>query len=548
MLASAATSAPIASTSAIGAAGPEMRVRSRPLGRHGVTGEQRVGGVGQTVEVESTGDDRNGRDRRDRAEHGLTNRSAEDGQRHGSHRADERADDSERRRSGPIRARRRDRQAGEEADRVPHGVHRQPAATGRRTSAGSTPKTVRIVVPSSVSAGGPSATIRPPSRTTTRGKKWAASARSWRTATIVVPSRTFELDEQLHHLDLVADVEVRGRLIHDEDRGGLGEGHGDEDQLPLAHRQLADVARTKVRDPDALDRSVDRRDVAAPKPGEGRVVRQPAERDDLDDRHREREVCDFRHDRDRPRERRSPDVLDRVAGTGRPTHSVGTSTPVSARSRVDLPAPLGPTSATRSPRAMASVAPSTTVRSPYVMVTSDASRIGAAVRHSSYPERVRCSRNRKNGAPSSAITTPTGTSPRSRATRSAADTSAAPTTAEIGRTRFAAGPDQQTDDVGNDEADEPDQTADRDGGRRRHRCESEQDPSFAADVDAQMARGGVPEQQRVERPAPRDDQGGRAEDQRRRRRAAAPTTPRRDPRAGTRRSAAAPRPRRTSPS
>ncbi len=41
------------------------------------------------------------------------------------------------------------------------------------------------------SDGGPSATIRPASSTTTRGKKWAASARSWRTATIVVPSRRF---------------------------------------------------------------------------------------------------------------------------------------------------------------------------------------------------------------------------------------------------------------------------------------------------------------------------------------------------------------------
>ena len=38
--------------------------------------------------------------------------------------------------------------------------------------------------------GVPSATMRPPSMTTTRGKKWAARARSWRTATTVVPSRS----------------------------------------------------------------------------------------------------------------------------------------------------------------------------------------------------------------------------------------------------------------------------------------------------------------------------------------------------------------------
>ena len=57
------------------------------------------------------------------------------------------------------------------------------------------------------------------------------------------PVALVELDEQLHHVDLVADVEVGGRLVEDEDRRRLGDGDGDEDQLPLAHRQLPDVAR-----------------------------------------------------------------------------------------------------------------------------------------------------------------------------------------------------------------------------------------------------------------------------------------------------------------
>ena len=42
---------------------------------------------------------------------------------------------------------------------------------------------------------------------------------------------------ELHDLDLVADVEVGGRLVEDEDRGFLGEGEGDERELALAGRQ-----------------------------------------------------------------------------------------------------------------------------------------------------------------------------------------------------------------------------------------------------------------------------------------------------------------------
>ena len=65
-----------------------------------------------------------------------------------------------------------------------------PSAAGSLTIAGSTPKTSRIRSGVRTSAGVPSATIRPASRRTSRGKKIAASPRSWRTARIVVPSRS----------------------------------------------------------------------------------------------------------------------------------------------------------------------------------------------------------------------------------------------------------------------------------------------------------------------------------------------------------------------
>src|SRR5258706_8459073 len=62
------------------------------------------------------------------------------------------------------------------------------------------------------------------------------------------------------------------------------------------------------------------------------------------------------------------------------------------------------------------------------------------IAHSSYPRCVRRRRNRKNGAPMTAVTTPTGTSPRTRATTSAATIRLAPASADSGRTTRAFGP------------------------------------------------------------------------------------------------------------
>ena len=58
-----------------------------------------------------------------------------------------------------------------------------------------------------------------------------------------------EIDQQLHHLDLVADVEVGGRLVEDQDRRGLGERDRDEHELALTHRQAPGIAVGEVADP-----------------------------------------------------------------------------------------------------------------------------------------------------------------------------------------------------------------------------------------------------------------------------------------------------------
>ena len=73
------------------------------------------------------------------------------------------------------------------------------------------------------------------------------------------PVAAVEVGQQLHDFDLVADVEVRRRFVEHEDRSGLGHRDGDEDELPLAHGQLANVPAGEVRDADPLHRRRRRR-------------------------------------------------------------------------------------------------------------------------------------------------------------------------------------------------------------------------------------------------------------------------------------------------
>ena len=81
-------------------------------------------------------------------------------------------------------------------------------------------------------------------------------------------------------------------------------------------------------------------------------MRQPPERDDVLDRHRERQLGELRNDRDRAG-RRPAGRRDPIGSPHRSTlPGVGLEDPVSARSSVDLPAPFGPTRARRSPGAM----------------------------------------------------------------------------------------------------------------------------------------------------------------------------------------------------
>jgi hypothetical protein len=124
--------------------------------------------------------------------------------------------------------------------------------------------------------------------------------------------------------------------------------------------------------------------------------------------------------------------------TAGPDPLPGVSDPAITRNRVDLPAPFGPTSAIRSPAPSDRSSPLRIGRGPNATETPDRARIGSRSQLVSGPRPVQ--ESRKNGAPTRAMTTPTGTSPTIRATTSAAASSVAPTRIESGITRRALGP------------------------------------------------------------------------------------------------------------
>ena len=62
-----------------------------------------------------------------------------------------------------------------------------------------------------------------------------------------------ELDEQLHDIDLVAQIEVDGRLVEDQHPRRLGKRHGQDDQLALAEGQPSSIAAGQLADPDPID-------------------------------------------------------------------------------------------------------------------------------------------------------------------------------------------------------------------------------------------------------------------------------------------------------
>ncbi len=127
------------------------------------------------------------------------------------------------------------------------------------------------------------------------------------------PSRSLSVDQQLHHVDLMTEVEVHGRLIEDEHAWRLGQGHGQHDQLSLAERQPPRIATDEVLDADPLDGGPDGTVVAVPKASEGVLMRDPAQRHDILDAGREGQADLARYDRHPARQRLAAVALERLA-------------------------------------------------------------------------------------------------------------------------------------------------------------------------------------------------------------------------------------------
>src|SRR3989304_2719783 len=56
------------------------------------------------------------------------------------------------------------------------------------------------------------------------------------------PVARVQRDQQLHHVHLVAQVEMHGRFVEDEHAWRLREGHGEHDELPLTLGGASQVA------------------------------------------------------------------------------------------------------------------------------------------------------------------------------------------------------------------------------------------------------------------------------------------------------------------
>jgi len=184
-----------------------------------------------------------------------------------------------------------------------------------------------------------------------------------------------EVRQELHHRDLVAQVEVDSGLVEDEQRRPLGHGEGDEDELALAEGELASVAAAELLE-CPRGRSPRRRPLDRPRVGAERIlVRKPAEGHDLLDPG-ENGKSPGRGRRQPAGDRRSIQPRDPVAAQGGGP-AAGRTSPASARSRVDLPAPLGPMRATRSPGSIERSTPRSTARSPKATTTPSRAAAGA---------------------------------------------------------------------------------------------------------------------------------------------------------------------------
>ena len=299
-----------------------------------------------------------------------------------------------------------------------------------------------------------------------------------------------------------------GRLVEQQDRRRLRDGQREEDELALAERELARVAT----DADARGR----RDRWRPRPRRGRRAARPRIGSSCGSRPRattsstriangSADSCG--HDREPAGDAergRAPRAATPSSST-RP--AVASSEPgeraqqrrLAGAVRADEGDALAGRRSGGRRRAARSRAPIGDGRR-----SAAERRIGVIGSLTARSPRGRgAAGTRKNGAPMIAVTTPTGISPSIRAPRSATTSRLAPNSGRRAAARRArSGPTSEPDDVRHDEPDEPDQARDRDRGRRHERREAQEDRALPADVDAEVGRRLLAEQEPVERRGP----------------------------------------------
>ena len=121
-----------------------------------------------------------------------------------------------------------------------------------------------------------------------------------------------EPQQQRRHLQLVAEVERRGRLVEQQQRGRLRQRRGNHDALLLAAAQLVKRAIGQVRRAGGGQRLARNADVVGPFDGEHAEVRVAAHQHDLDRGVLEGEFGFLRHDRDAPRHVAARQAIERL--------------------------------------------------------------------------------------------------------------------------------------------------------------------------------------------------------------------------------------------
>ena len=135
--------------------------------------------------------------------------------------------------------------------------------------------------------------------TTIRGKKWAARARSCRTATIVVPSRSLRSTSS----SMTSTWWRMSRWAVGSSSTRIGAAWARAIAMKTSWRSPIDSSRAsrwrRWPTPTRSIAAVDGRTVGRSGAAERRLVGQPTERHDVVDAHLERQLGELRHDRDR---------------------------------------------------------------------------------------------------------------------------------------------------------------------------------------------------------------------------------------------------------